>query len=262
MKKLADYENALRQVRRLIAETIFFKCEPSLDELFSEHPRLIVALSHGTPLGWLPSAAVLGLEALSSGGHHRIPLGVMDDFFFHLPMVREIARWITQAEKPLSYRDLADRFRGEEEVDLVLFPEGSNCFFGLPDEIQEFRSPRFIELSVETGVPILIGVHRGSENWSATLPVPESLINKVSFLPEAVASFLESRLRKTGLFTLPLIPRPMERFEMRCELYRPRLALGDLSLDPAQRRQQLLSECEAVRGRMQELRKEILNSSL
>lgn len=260
MKMLADYESILRQVRRLIAESTVFQSKPSLDEIFANHPRTIVALSHGTPLGWLPSIAVLGLEALSSGGHSRRPLGVMDNFFFHVPMIRELAHWITQAERPLSYQDISERFRSQEGIDLVLFPEGSNCFFGPPEEIQDFRSPRFIELALETNSPILIGVHRGSENWSATLPVPEVFLSKVNLLPEAVANFLEKRLRKTGLFTLPLIPRPMEQFEMRCELYQPTLTYDELSADPQRRREQLRVEGEFVRNRMSEMRKEILNS--
>jgi len=260
MKKLADYESVLRQVRRLIAETTFFHSEPSLDEIFASHPRTIVALSHGTPLGWLPSIAVLGLEALACGGQARRPLGVMDDFFFRVPMIRELAHWITQAERPLSYQDVSERFRREEGCDLVLFPEGSNCFFGPPEEIQDFRSPRFIELALETKAPILIGVHCGSESWSTTLPVPETLVSKVSLLPEAVANFFEKRLRKTGLFTLPLLPRPMERFKLRCELYRPRLSYEALSRDPGERREQLSAEGENVRRRMSEMRKEILNS--
>lgn len=260
MKKLADYESVLRQVRRLIAETTVFHSEPPLGEIFSRHSRVIVALSHGAPLGWLPSIAVLGLEALASGGEARRPLGVMDNFFFHVPMVRDLAHWITQAERPLSYQDISERFRREEGCDLVLFPEGSNCFFGPPEEIQDFRSPRFIELALETRAPILIGVHCGSENWSMTLPVPEAVVSKISLLPEVVASFLEKRLRQTGLFTLPLLPRPMDQFRLRCELYEPQLAYEELSLDPEERRAQLRSEGEVVRRRMSEMRKEILNS--
>ena len=254
MRKLADYETPLRKVLTLMMKARSFHCSPSLSEIFAENSRLIVAMSHGTPLGWLPSVALLGVEALESGGKARIPMGVMDNFFFHVPLIRDLAQWITQTERPVSFADLSERFLNRGDIDLIIFPEGSNCFFGPPDEIQDFRSSRFVELSIVSGAPILICAHRGSENWSLTVPVSKDSVGKLDFLPDGVRGFLEKRLLKTGLLTLPLWPAPIERFEMRCELYRPQLTAVNLSSEPEMRRQQISEESQRVHEKMCQLR--------
>ncbi len=115
-----------------------FHCSPSLSEIFAENSRLIVAMSHGTPLGWLPSVALLGVEALESGGKARIPMGVMDNFFFHVPLIRDLAQWITQTERPVSFADLSERFLNRGDIDLIIFPEGSNCFLARPMKFRIF----------------------------------------------------------------------------------------------------------------------------
>lgn len=261
MRKLSEYESVLRQAMHLIAKKASFQCQPGLREIFAENRRLIVAINHGTPLGWLPSAALLALEALAAGAHERVPMGVMDGFFFDVPVLREFARWLTQTESRLSYEEVSARFLERENVDLVLFPEGSNCFFGPPEEIQEFRSPKFVELSVLSGAPILICVHRGSEGWSLTLPVKDEWTRKLEFLPAGLSAFLSERLLRSGLFTLPLWPSPMSHFEMRCELYSPRLSARELSRETATRRRQIHEESEMIRTRMRQLRDQFFLTS-
>lgn len=250
MRKLAEYEYVIKQVVRLCAQNSIFECRPTLDEIFAEHPRLIATLMHATPLSWLPSAALLAAQAADHGGRERTPMGVVDDFFFHWPGLREIAHYLTQSDRPLSYHELAAQFREGRAIDLVLFPEGSNCFFGPPDEIQEFRSPKFVELSIDTEVPLLLGVHTGSEKWSATLPVSGSWIDRLSLLPAFVSSSVGRRLRETGQLTVPVLPLPMRRFVMSCELYHPVLKKAALSADRDERRAQIRAEAVLVRDRM------------
>jgi hypothetical protein len=250
MRKLADYEPVISQVMRLCAKETRFECEPPLAEVLAEYPQLMVAMMHATPLSWLPSISLLALETASRGGRQRSPMGVMDNFFFHLPGLREVARYLSQSDKPLSYHELSARFRDAGDIDLVLFPEGSNCFFGPPDEIQEFRSPKFVELAIETETPLLLGVHTGSENWAKTLPIPQLWIDKLDLLPAFASSFLEKRLRQSGLLTLPVLPLPMERFTMKCELYKPTLTKVQLATDLDERRSQIRAEALLVRDRM------------
>ena len=253
MRKLADYEPVILKVMRYCAKETHFECHPPLAEILAKHPRLVVALMHATPLSWLPSISLLALETAARGGRARAPMGVMDNFFFHLPGLRGIAHYLSQSDRPLSYHELAARFREEGDIDLVLFPEGSNCFFGPPDEIQEFRSPKFVELAIETGAPLLLGVNAGSENWSKTLPVPTGWLDRLDFLPSFAASFLEKRLRETGLLTVPILPLPMERFSMLCELYQPTLSKPELASDVDERRAQIRAEAILVRDRMREM---------
>jgi hypothetical protein len=97
-------------------------------------------------------------------------------------------------------------------------------------------------------------VHRGSEDWAKAIPVDAAAVAKLNVLPAFVYQFLENRLRKTGLFALPWLPRSIERFEMMCELYIPSLSRADLSADLAERETQIRLEAERVRARMIELK--------
>ena len=262
VRRLSEYEPILSQLLTMMAKDTSFEAVPSLNDVFSRHPRVIVVLNHSTPLSWLPSVALLAIHACARGCGDRVPMGVMDRFFFQIPFLREVAQLITQVERPLSFRELCERFEDKGDIDLVLFPEGSNCFFGHPEEIQEFRSPKFVELAVRTGAPILIGVHTGSEAWARALPVPDEFMQHLKLLPRFAFDFLEKRVRKSGLFVLPLLPVPMEKFSMRTELYRPRLKFEDLASDAIERAGQIRVEAERIRARMREMLLELRSRDL
>jgi hypothetical protein len=181
----------------------------------------------------------------------------MDHAFFQIPLVKALAQFFTQSERPVTFQDLCERFQSAEPFDLVLFPEGSNCFFGSPDEIQDFRSPKFVELAVRTKTPILIGAHLGSEAWAKALPVKEEVMDYLTLLPNFAYNFVEKRIRKTGHFVLPLSPKPMEHFEMICEIYHPSLKAEDLAEEASIRRAQLEAEAARIRQRMVELLDEL-----
>lgn len=253
MRCLAEYEPLMSQAMELMAKETHFTSSPPLGEVFRRYPRLIVAVNHGSPLSWLPAVALLATNACARGGGSRVPLGVMDRAFFHIPIVRELARMLTQTDRPITFEELAKRFSERGDIDLVVFPEGSNCFFGRPDEIQEFRSPKFVELAIRTGAPILICVHYGSEKWAWPIKVPGDLVDHLKVLPQVVYDFLEKRIRQTGLFALPLPPFPMEKFVMRAELYEPRLKERDLSDDPVVRKMQICQEADRIRAKMCEM---------
>lgn len=257
MRTLATYEPLTSLVLNWIAKETEFHCRPGLGEILSENKRLVVAISHSSPLSWLPSVCLLAANAVARGGGRRRPIGVMDRAFFHVPFVNRIAQYLTQSERPLSSHELVEHFELFENVDLIVFPEGSNCFFGNFAEIQDFRSPKFVEIAVRVGAPILICVHRGSEHWAASVPVGSGVIDHLDVLPKFASRFLEKRLKQTGLFTLPLLPKPMERFAMLCEVHQPQLKASELSEDAGERREQILAESERIRLRMKELLAEL-----
>lgn len=257
MKTLRSYEPILSQLMQLMARETRFRAKPSLSEIIAEHPRLIVAMSHGSPLSWLPAACLLTAHVCARGGGGRRPIGVMDRFFFHVPGLKRMAHALTQTSRSLSLFELSQCVESGECSDIVVFPEGSNCFFGRPDELQEFRSPKFVELAIQYDMPILVCVHRGSEAWARAIEVKDEVIEQLDLLPKFVFDFLESRLRRTGLFALPLLPKPMDCFEMRVELYTPLLSKKDLFEDPIERREQLRAEAERVRASMQRMLAEI-----
>jgi len=257
MRRLKDYHPVLSSILGKIAQETTFNCVPPLEAIVEKYPKLVVALSHSTPLSWLPSASLLGVKFFEAGGAERVPMGVMDSFFFDVPGIREIARYLTQSQRSLSYFELSERFETRGDFDLVLYPEGSNCFFGRPEEIQEFRSSKFVELALRTDAPILIGVHLGSENWAKTIEVPLDMMRRLNLLPNFVFDFVEKRIKKTGRFVLPLLPMPMRKFHLRCELFVPELKLSDLSKQYAERVLQLKLEGARIRLRMQEMLAEL-----
>lgn len=264
MRRLADFEPVFTHLMHLMAKDTRLRSSPPIGDLIAQHPRLMLAINHSSPLSWLPAICLLAVHFCARGGGRRKPLGVMDRFFYQVPLTRPLAEYFTQSDRPLSFFELAEHFLGLNDADLVIFPEGSNCFFGRPDEVQEFRSPRFIEIAIRAKCPILICVHKGSESWATNISVNSEFLEYLDFLPKFAVDFAERRLRKTGLLTLPLLPKPMDLFEMKCELYHPQLTIEELSQDETQKYEQIRSESEKVRQRMKEMLRELTgcNSAL
>ena len=256
-KPLSFFEPLLSQIMMLIAKKTRFRSRPGLAEVLSENQRLIVVFNHSTPLSWLPAISLLTAHACARGGGPRKPTGVMDRFFFSVPGLRVIAHQLTQSDHPLGFEELVSTFRTSKGTDIVIFPEGSNCFFGEPSVVQPFRSPRFVELAVRTNTPILLCAHRGSEKWAHAVSVGESVTSKIDLLPKVIANFLGERLKETGLLTIPHIPTKLDHFEMLCELYHPTLAEADLDQEPARAREQISEEAERVREKLESMLAEI-----
>lgn len=257
VRPLQFFEPILSPILQRIVKHSRFRARPGLAEILAAHPRLVVVFNHSSPLSWLPAVSLLTAHACAKGGGQRRPMGVMDRFFFSVPGLRAIAHQLTQSDHPLGFHELIAKFKSLQGTDIVIFPEGSNCFFGHPDELQPFRSPRFVELAVRSETPILICAHRGSESWGQAVPIPTSWLAKLDLLPTVVADFLGARLRKTGLLTIPLLPRALEHFDMLVEIYEPKLKLSDLADEPEASDAQIRVEADRVRGRLEELLREI-----
>lgn len=253
LSRVRDFSPYLTQILAFLARETEIVCEPNLREIFLEHPRLVLAVNHATPLSWLPAMALLCVEANRNEGEDRRPIGVMDRFLYQVPGLKFLAEMIGQSPKPHSFEALLERMNSGASTDLVVFPEGSNCFFGEPDELQSFRSPRFVEIAILLGSPILLVVHRGSESWAKSIPVDESMLNPVPFLPDLVKAFLTERLFKTGKLALPMWPHAMGKFVMRCELFMPEIMRDELEADPEKRRQQIVSISDRIHRRMGEM---------
>ena len=167
-------------------------------------------------------------------------MAVMDRFFYSVPGLRAVAKYVAQTDRPLSFKELVQHFEKLKTADLVVFPEGSNCFFGDPSELQPFRSHRFVEIGILTKTPLLLCVHRGSEKWGKSWKLPMALATSLGSL---FGSNGVSRLTASGRLTIPMWPAKMDRFSMRCELYQP-------EGDP-------ITESEKVHARMQEMLREL-----
>ncbi|MGZ5278730.1 MAG: hypothetical protein ACXWC9_02235 [Pseudobdellovibrionaceae bacterium] len=254
-RRLSDYSEFLSVLRQSFVETYEFSCEPPLNEILKE-PRLIIAANHATPLSWLPSMTTLAHEFEKSGGGDRSPRGVIDRWFYSNPLTAFMAEYLSQYNKPQNFDDLLADFSKSDRTDLVVFPEGANTFFGDVHDVQEFRSSRFVELSIRAHAPILIVVHAGSEKWSLPVEIPPEWVAYI--LP--FSKFFGEKIMKAQVLNFPWWPKKISNFKMKCRLYRSRLQESDLSSDPELRKDQIRNEAEHVRQLMRELIKEITES--
>lgn len=248
MRTLKEYQPLLSSLLKLMVEKVDFKSEVPLRSIL-KNPRLVVAINHSTPISWLPAVSLLTEKVCRSGGGRRTPRGVIDRFFYKFTLLRTLAEFVSQSDKPQTFDELLKSFKDSEQTDLVVFPEGALSFFGDLDEIQPFRSPRFIELAILSGAPILLVVHRGSEIWNFNLPIPSDWIGWI----EMVSPFFGKKISQDKAVNLPVKLKKIPRYRMRLKLYSPALFSSDLSENPAERRHQLEQEATTIRNLMQEM---------
>lgn len=257
MRRLNEYETVTSRLLGILARSTKFESQPSLDRILAENPKLLVVFNHGTPLSWLPAACLLTSHVCARGGGHRKPFAVMDRFFYSVPLLQSLAKYISQTERPLRFPELIEAFQKMEAGDLVVFPEGSNCFFGPGDVLQPFRSNRFIEIAIEAKVPILICVHRGSEHWAKTVSVAPWLYLSLQRIlgGTVIDRFFQGRLEKSGQVTIPLLPTPIDCFEMRAKLHQPSTWILPSSGD--ERTERIASEARLVYEKMTDMLSEL-----
>lgn len=248
MRNLFHFQTWLDPILQTICSKTEFICEPSLEEIL-KNKKLVVCLNHATPLSWLPAVSFLCQKVIESGGGARIPRGILDKWFYQNPMTQAIAQYFSQSQFPQSFNEIIADFLGAEQADLIIFPEGANTFFGNVTEIQEFRSPRFIEIAILTKSPILLAVHAGSEGWSLPVSVPEQFVQMA--IP--FAKFFGQKLLQNSILNLPLPFSKIPNFKMKCEVYSVLLKEEDLSSDPAIRRKQLEVEASLIQERMKQI---------
>jgi 1-acyl-sn-glycerol-3-phosphate acyltransferase len=248
MRKLKDYNPFLKALLKTLCDRTHFESNPPLSEILKSD-RLVVAMSHATPLSWIPAMSLLSIETENAGGGGRMPYGVVDRWMFSNPMTRGIAEYVTQSDRPLNFDELVEKFQSSQQADLVIFPEGANSFFSNVHEVHQFRSPRFIEIAMKANAPILMAVHKGSEGWSLPLQIPKEIGNYLA----PISKFFSEKILKSDGLNIPLWPQKMDRFAMRCEQYKPTIEYHELPNEPAQRRQQLETEAEKIRVRMNEM---------
>jgi 1-acyl-sn-glycerol-3-phosphate acyltransferase len=249
VRKLADDIEFLRALKASLIQESNFQCEPELSAVL-RNPRFIIAPNHATPLSWIAVMCELADQAMLAGGGDLVARGVADRWFYSNPFTKAIAEYLTQFDRPLEFEELIEFLKDAERTALVIFPEGANSFFGNVNEIQPFRSTKFIELSIRCQAPILLTVHKGSEGWSIPLPIPKEIGDAI--LP--YSRFFGEKLQQLQALNWPLWPQKVQKFSMVCRLYMPALYEGDLAEDPLLRRQQLANEAEEIRLLMEEMR--------
>jgi hypothetical protein len=247
MRKIGDYTDLLKALKDSFIQELEFTCEPDLTSVL-RNPRLIVILNHSTPLSWVPAISTLGLKVAECGGEDRIPRGIADKWFYSNPIGAKFAEFFTQSATPQTFEQLIEEFKEAQRKDLVIFPEGANTFFGDVRKVQDFRSSKFVEISIRCQAPILIVSHQGSEHWSTSLEVPAQLGQWITPL----APFFGKKISEFSSLNIPISFSKIKKFKMHCQLYMPTLYEADLSVDPIQRKHQLDQEASMIKEIMED----------
>ncbi|MCE3009102.1 MAG: hypothetical protein LW875_00635 [Proteobacteria bacterium] len=248
MRTLGDYNPFLKALFDSIVEKSSFYSETPLGSIL-QNPKLLVLVNHSTPLSWIPSVSFLCQQVVQHGGTHRRPRGIADRWFYSNPLTTVLAEYLTQSSKPETFDEIISHFSEAKDTDLVIFPEGANTFFGELSEIQPFRSSKFIEISIRTQAPILLVVHKGSENWSLPLAVPAAWSTHLG----AFAPFFAKQIQSGKMLNFPFPVQKIQDFRMSVQIYNPALYESDLSAHPLERKSQLEAEAEQIRAIMQEM---------
>lgn len=226
--------------------------EPRLDEVL-KNSRVIIIPNHATPLSWVPVMTTLAVEFNKAGGGHRTPIGIVDRWFFSNPITSRLAEFLTQSDRPENFEQILKRFSNSQETDLVISPEGANTFFGNVYELQEFRSHRYIEISVKSHSPLLLVAHRGSESWSFPLKISPEITQVV----KGFSSFFGNRLDEFGQINIPVLPYQLESFKVKCALYWPNLTESDLECELHLKREKIKKESLVVKQRLSQMLNEL-----
>lgn len=246
-RTLKDYESFMLSILASIADKVDIHTEQTWEEIV-RNPRMIAILNHGAPLSWIPSTALLATEVSKHGGSDRVPRGIVDRWFYTNPITKPLAEYISQSDKPLSFEEILQHFQAAQRTDLVIFPEGANTFFGNALEIQPFRSPKFVELSIRAQAPLLLAVHKGSEAWSRPVAVSTAMAQWI--LP--FSKFFGEKLLEKGEVQLPWLDK-IDCLKMHVELYMPALYESDLPKQAEERKQVLEEEAEKIRQHMSDI---------
>lgn len=251
MRTIADYKWFGEALRALWIKDI--EIDPQSDDLiniFKQHKKLVIATNHGPTLG--PIAGLAGYSTYYNqiGAGQRVPFAVTWKQFYDIPVLRQLARYVTQIKQVESPAGFAKRLQNGPYNDFWVAPEGDNCNFGNGRDIQPFLSPGFIEIAIRAEVPVLIAVHQGSEYWSHNLAINDRTQQLLGKLP-LPQRYLE-RLADTGTLSISNIFKGrLSPCRLSFHLYQPQLTAEQLSEDRAERKQQLWVEANNVRDIMQ-----------
>lgn len=252
MRTLSELAVLGRPLRKLFYRQLTIHSDKEeLRQILTQNSRLVIVLNHGPALG--PGAALLGVLQLlaENGGEARRILGVTWKHFYKVPLLRHVFAFVTQTNRGLSVEELVSKLNAGVVDDVLIMPEGENCNFGDGEAVQPFLSPRFVEIALRTGAPILIVAHRGGRYWSRYLPGAASYLAKLHWLPERTRQLAKS----AGGINLPRLRlRALDEYPWFATLYHPQMTLAEFEAANAQARNDLLhQEAERVRSQMQSM---------
>jgi hypothetical protein len=254
MRSVRDFALTAGVMTKALAKKISFSPDSDdMSEILARYPQLIVALNHGPMLGPLASTIVLNKLYMENGGGDRKPIVIMWRMFYQIPLYKYAFQYISQVDRGLNFGEFLCKMKEEGFTDLYVKPEGENCNYGDGVEIQPFLSPRFVEFALELNSPILVVVHKGSEQWAKTVPVSDRFDVLLKRLPKKSYD----RIVESRLLSIPFLVKRLPELKVKYKLYQPQIAASNLKGDIAQRNALLESEAKNVRILMQEMMDEL-----
>lgn len=247
MRTVEDYSLSMAFLKKACAKKVeLHKSSEDIHSILKAHPKLVVAMNHGPMAGPVAGSIAMMDQYSKNGGNERIPMIIAWRGFYHIPLVKHLIRYMSQVKMPFNLDGFVKQMTDKGVTDLFVMPEGENCAYGNGLDIEPFLSPRFVELALKSGVPILIAVHTGSERWSNIIPVSEKLNPILKYLPKkSYQRIKETRQLNMAPLTLATIPR----LEIAFTLYQPEMVEADLDKDNAL--ELLEQESSRIRALMQ-----------
>jgi hypothetical protein len=210
-------------------------------------------MNHGPMAAPFVGGGLLAQKAVEAGGAERVPFAVIHRRLFRYGPVRSYFARNFNTSRPFGFEDIVANFGTGRFTDFMVLPEGSNELFGDMVHVRPFKSHRFIELSILLNAPVLVTVHRGTENWSTWLKLDDFTLQALGFLNPRFAR----RIVPSRTLNLPGIPMRVPKLYMKSELHYPDLKAHELSQEPSQRYHQLRAASEELRRRMNDMIEEL-----
>lgn len=219
-----------------------------LPEILKANPRLMVIMNHGPALGPAPALVAWVQSMVAAGGGDRVPFGITWRGFYRLPVIRTLARRLTQSTADMDVDAAVERLVSGPFTDCCIMPEGELCNAGNGIDVQPFLSHRFIEIAVRAGVPVLLFAHTGTDRLARTLPAPDAATALVGRFSDP----LRQAIGQTGALSVPwLFSGRIPQLGLACELYQPEIGPEELKAGSGPAR---VSEAgRQVRARLQRL---------
>lgn len=250
VKEFANFSGFLR--RSYVEKVTQFPASDDLTAILAKYPKLVVAMNHGPMAGPLAGSVGMMNQYYKFGGEERKPVVIAWRGFYKIPLIKHVVRFMSQVKNPPNLDGFVKRLTSGDATDIFVMPEGENCSFGNGLDIEPFLSPRFVELALKSGTPILIAVHVGSELWSNIVPVSDRLDPILRYLPRKSYE----RIKDTGQVNVSLAAlKRIPELKMYFKLYQPQMTLVDLNKENSF--ELLKKESDQIRELMQAMVDEI-----
>lgn len=230
--------------------------EKTFRKILETHPKLVWAVSHGP--GFSPAFIATAITdiLLKNGGAKRRQMSVAWKHFYKVPVLKQITQFYTQLDHAPTGAEIIQRFTEEDYNDCIIYPEGENAIFGDGTQIENFVSPRFLEVAITAGTPILVAAHYGSQHSASKIHLSEKQSGWLQkYSPKAI-----KKLAQPGDIYLPGFKKSKaEDFKINMKLYQPELSYEDLYADPQKKEELLGKETDKIKAVMQQLLDDIAN---